>query len=127
MIKNNRLILYKYITGILKNKKCHLYRINGIEDHIHILTHIHPTIPLSTFIKDIKLASHSFIKQQSLFPSFTGWQKGYGAFTIHNNDKPRVIEYIKNQETHHKNLTWKQEMGKLFEENGIDFGDEYTI
>ena len=29
--------LYKYIWGIIKNKNCKLYRINGAEDHIHIL------------------------------------------------------------------------------------------
>ena len=27
--------LYKYIWGIIKNKKGNLYRINGMEDHIH--------------------------------------------------------------------------------------------
>jgi putative transposase len=36
-----------------------LYRINGVEDHLHILTHIHPTVALSSLIKDIKLASNS--------------------------------------------------------------------
>jgi putative transposase len=40
----NRQELYKYIWGILKNKKCHLYRIGGISDHLHIVTHLHPLI-----------------------------------------------------------------------------------
>ena len=43
MIESGQESLYKYIWGILKNKKCHLYRIGGVEDHIHIVTHIHPT------------------------------------------------------------------------------------
>lgn len=122
--KSDRLILYKYIYGLLKKKRCHLYRINGVEDHIHILTHVHPTIPLSNLVKDIKLASHSFIKHQGILPNFKGWQKGYGAFTVHNNDKHRVIAYIKNQEVHHGRITWKEEMGKLYEEHGIDIGNE---
>tara|TARA_R100001143_G_C3361009_1_gene135770 strand:- start:11081 stop:11524 length:444 start_codon:yes stop_codon:yes gene_type:complete len=122
LIKSDRLILYKYISGLLKKKRCHLYRINGVEDHIHILTHVHPTIPLSTLVKDIKLASHSFIKQQGILPGFKGWQKGYGAFTVHNNDKHRVIAYIKNQEAHHGRITWDEEMGKLYEEHGIEPG-----
>ncbi len=49
--------LYKYIWGILKKKNCHLYRINGVEDHIHIFTHLHPSISLANLIKDTKLAS----------------------------------------------------------------------
>ncbi len=41
--------LYKYIWGIIKNKKCHLYRINGIEDHIHIFSDLHPSVGLAEF------------------------------------------------------------------------------
>ncbi len=44
LVKENRSELFKYIWGILKNKKCHLYRINGVEDHLHIVTHIHPSV-----------------------------------------------------------------------------------
>ena len=27
--------LFKYIRGVLKNKNCRLFRLNGIEDHLH--------------------------------------------------------------------------------------------
>ena len=54
LTKNNRENLFKYISGLLKNKKCHLYRINGVEDQLHIVTHLHPTIALSSLVKDIK-------------------------------------------------------------------------
>jgi len=57
LTKPNREELYKYIWGILKNKNCHLYRIGGITDHIHIVTSLHPFISLASLIKDIKLAS----------------------------------------------------------------------
>ena len=52
LLKENREKLFKYIWGILKNKECVLYRVNGIEDHIHIFTHVHPTIAISDLIKD---------------------------------------------------------------------------
>lgn len=66
--------LYRYITGIAKEKKCHLFRINGIEDYIHIVSDLHPTIRLSDYVKDIKVASNEWIKNSGLFPLFTGWQ-----------------------------------------------------
>jgi len=68
--KENREQVYKFISGILKNNKCVPYAIGGVEDHIHILTHLHPTKALSSIIKDIKIASSIFIKnnhQQSSF------------------------------------------------------------
>ena len=81
LVKTHRDDLYRDIWGILKNKNCHLYRINGVENHLHILTHLHPTNSLSNLIKDIKLGSSDFIKKQQSFPNFKGWQQGYAAFT----------------------------------------------
>ncbi len=71
LIQSGQENLYRYIWGILKNKKCHLYRINGIEDHIHIATHIHPSIALSDLVKDIKLAASDFIREEKIFPDFS--------------------------------------------------------
>ena len=65
-----RVELHKFIWGILKNKNCHLYQIGGIEDHIHIVTHIHPSIALSAIIKDIKVASNEYIKKRKLIYKF---------------------------------------------------------
>ncbi|WP_051291188.1 IS200/IS605 family transposase [Pedobacter glucosidilyticus] len=64
LTKDNRKELFKYIWGILENKKCHLYRINGVEDHIHIVTHLHPSVSLASLVKDIKVASSLYIKEQ---------------------------------------------------------------
>ena len=123
--KDNRAELFKYMWGILKNKKCHLYRINGVEDHIHIVTHIHPTIALANLIKDIKLASSAFIKEKNLFPNFDGWQEGYSAFTYSIKEKDNLIEYVKNQEEHHKTITFKEELIELLKEHGVEFDVKY--
>src|SRR5258706_16052801 len=107
LIKENRSELFKYIWGIIKNKKSHLYRINGVEDHLHIITHLHPTISLSDFVKDIKVAGSTKIKETGWFKNFPGWQEGYGAFTYSIKEKDRLIEYVKNQEQHHKKISFR--------------------
>ena len=53
LIKEGRHLLFKYILGILNHKNCHPFRINGVEDHIHIVTHLHPQVSLSSLVKDI--------------------------------------------------------------------------
>ncbi len=53
--ETNEKELYKYIWGILKNKKCKLYRINGMPDHIHIFFDLHRSLSLSNMVKDIKV------------------------------------------------------------------------
>ncbi len=125
--KTGRPDLFKYIWGILENKKCHLYQINGIEDHIHILTHLHPTIALSDLIKDIKVASSIYIKEESLFKNFPGWQNGYGAFTYSLQEKDRLITYVKNQEIHHNKTSFREEYISLLNEFEINFDEKYLF
>ena len=123
----NRNELYKYIHGIIENKNCHLYLINGVSDHLHFVTHLHPSISLASLIKDIKLATTSYIKKQSLFLDFDGWQDGYGAFTYSYGAKNNLIEYVKNQEEHHKIRTFKEEYLELLNEHGIEFDEKYLL
>ena len=127
LLLENRKELYKQIWGILKDKKCQLYQIGGITDHIHIATSIHPTISLSSLVKDIKLASSDYIKAQNLFANFSGWQDGYGAFTYTNKEKDRLIEYIKNQEEHHRHKTFKEEFIELLNEHSIEFEEKFLL
>lgn len=127
LIKINREKLYRYIWGILKNKKCILYRINGVEDHLHIATHIHPTIALSSLVKDIKVSSSIWIKDQRIFTGFTSWQEGYGAFTYSIKDKEALVNYIRNQEIHHKTVTFREEYIKLLKEHKIEFDEKYLL
>jgi REP element-mobilizing transposase RayT len=124
--KAHRPELFKFIYGLLKNKKCHLYRIGGVEDHLHIVTHLHPSVALAPLVKDIKLASTDFIKNhRHWFPDFDGWQEGYGAFTYHVNSKNNLIEYVKNQEEHHKTKTYLEELIELLKEHGVEFDEKY--
>jgi len=125
--KENREKLFKYNWGILKNNKCHLYRINGVSDHLHIVTHLHPSISLSDLVKDIKLGSSHYIKLNNLFPDFSGWQEGYSAFTYTIHEKNRLIEYVKNQENHHKKITFKEELTALLKEHQVEFDEDYLL
>lgn len=112
--------LYKYIWGIVKNKNCHLFRINGMEDHLHILSDLHPSVALADFVKDIKVASSKWMKETDYFPDFKAWGKKYCALTYSNKEKDTIINYIKNQQEHHKKESFREELLRLFKENGIE-------
>ena len=127
MVKKSREKVFKYIGGILANKKCHLYIINGVEDHLHIVTHIHPMIALAPLIKDIKISCNNFIKENNLFPSFPGWQDGYGAFTYSYNAMPNLMRYVQNQEQHHGVFTYEEEYISLLEEHGVEYDEKYLF
>lgn len=119
--------LYKYIWGIINNHKCKLYRINSMPDHIHIFSDLHPTICLSDYVKDIKVASSIWMKESGKFPNFASWQDGYGAFTYSIRERDMIINYIKNQKKHHKKENFYDEYKRLLVESGIEFDEKYLL
>ena len=121
LIENNREELFRYIWGIIKNKNCKLYRINGVEDHLHILSDLHPCVKLADYVKDIKVGTLLRIKRKRIFPHFTGWAEGYSAFTCNYRDLEKTINYIKNQKEHHKKISFREEYNELLEDFGIEF------
>ena len=127
LLPEQREELFRYIWGILNNKHCHLFRINGVEDHLHILTNLHPTVALAELVKSIKISSTEWIKDNRVFPSFAGWQDGYGAFTHSVAEKARLIEYIKEQKEHHRKRSFAEEYRELLVEAGVEFDERFLL
>ena len=119
--------LYKYIWGVIKNRKGVLYRINGTENHIHILCDLHPTECLANLMKEIKTASNLWMKQTNKFPKFESWAEGYCALTYSYKDKEMIVNYIKNQKEHHKKVTFEDEYRALLKEHGIEWDEKYIF
>lgn len=117
--------LYKYITGIIKNKEQKLIAINGMPDHIHILIGMKPTCCLSDLVREIKKSSNDFIKEKKFTKGKFIWQQGYGAFSYSHSSLNNVINYIKNQKEHHQKKTFKEEYLELLHKFEIEFKPEY--
>jgi len=124
----NQEILFAYIAGILKKKSCHSYIVGGASNHLHIITHIHPTICPAYLVKDIKEATHAMIlRERKLFLHFPGWQVGYSGFTYHISSKESLISYVKDQAEHHRTVSFKEELISLLKENNVDYIDDYLF
>ncbi len=115
--------LYRYITAIVESRQCRLLRINGIENHVHILLEISPTVTLSELVRDIKQGSSKWAKNSGKFPNFTGWGKEYGAFSCSIHDKDRIIRYIMKQREHHQSHTFDDEYRLMIEQAGLQWND----
>jgi len=117
--------LYSYFGGIIRNKNSQLYQINGVANHLHILTDIHPSLALSDFVREMKVSSSVWIKEKTICSSFSGWAEGYGSFTCSYMDLGRLIDYVKNQEEHHKKRTFEEEYRNLIMESGVKIDERY--
>ena len=119
--------VYKYITGIIKNKNQKLMIINGMPDHIHILIGFAPEITLSDIVRDIKSNSSNYINERRLVAGKFSWQKGFGAFTYGKSQVQSVIDYIKNQEKHHRRKTFREEYQELLKRFCVEYNNEYLF
>jgi len=119
--------LYRYFWGIHKSLGCHLYRIGGVEDHVHILTSMPTTLAMSKYLQEIKTGTSAWIKSTRKFPGWEGWQDGYGAFTVSASHRNAVIEYIRNQPEHHRTESFLDELRRLLVEAGVKFDERYLV
>jgi len=119
--------LYKYISGIVRNKGQKMLAIDGIPNHIHLLIGMNPSCCISDLVREIKKSSNQFIKEKKLCKYNFQWQSGYGAFSIHHSDLTRVIQYISNQKNHHSNKSFKEEYIEFLTNYEIDYQEEYLF
>lgn len=117
--------LYAYIGSILKSHKSIPIAINGVGDHIHILCVLSKNIALSDLVSKIKSNSSRWIKTVDKCYKTFGWQGGYGGFSVSSSMHDKTVEYIKNQEKHHKKMTFREEYLKFLKEYGVDFDEEH--
>ena len=96
-----------------------------MEDHIHILSDLHPSIALADYVRDIKTSTSIWLKKNKNFTNFVGWASGYAALTYAYRDKEMIINYIKNQQAHHEKVSFVEEYKKLLNEQGVKVDEKY--
>lgn len=119
--------LYKYITGIVRNKGQKLIVINGMPDHIHLLIGQKPDIALSDLIRDAKACSSKFMNEKGWFGGKYAWQEGFGAFSYSHSQLDRVAGYIRNQKKHHRRQSFREEYKELLKRFDVNYEEKYLF
>jgi putative transposase len=119
--------LHKYIAGIIKGKEQKSIIVNGMPDHIHAFIGIKPAISVSDLVRDIKNNSSNFINEKKFVKGKFSWQEGYGAFSYSHSHIKNVYNYILNQETHHRIMTFKEEYLEFLKKFEITYNEKYLF
>lgn len=118
--------VYEYMGGILRSNKGHMIEIGGVEDHVHLLAGMSPSLAVSDVIRDIKASSSKWLTED-LEVSHFKWQKGFGAFTVSYDRIETARKYIRNQKEHHKTKTFQEEYIDFLERHNIEYRLEYLF
>jgi len=117
--------LASYIGGTIRGLGGTLLGANGPDDHIHLAAILPPTRAVADVLRDIKASSSGWLRGE--FPGMRdfGWQDGYAAFSVSHSVMPRVLDYIRGQQEHHRRLTFDQEIARMLQQHGIEFDPRY--
>jgi REP element-mobilizing transposase RayT len=118
--------LYRFIGALFRDIKCYVIRVNGIENHIHILTDLHPNQALAPLVKKLKHDTSVWMINSGKFPKFRGWCDGYYACSISPKVEEAVVAYIDSQKEHHKKQNMEDELITLIKSAGIEYTG-YTL
>ena len=116
--------LQKYITGLVKKRKSYMISINNVSDHLHLFVDLHKTYSVSKFLQEIKALSSKFINEKQWYNHRFEWQTGYGSFSVSYQNRPNVINYIKNQQKHHETKSFSDEYLEILKQFDIEIDDE---
>ncbi len=117
--------LHMYMRGILENMKSKVFVIGGVADHIHIYCSLPATISIADLASTVKSNSTSWVRGE--FDPRFGWQVGYAGFTMSKSADEDVIQYITNQEEHHRVRTFQQELIAFLEKFEVPYDPKYVF
>jgi putative transposase len=118
--------LHAYLATICRDLGGQTFRVDGVADHVHIVTTLPRTLSQAEMIEQVKKTSSKWIK--ILEPRYRGffWQRGYGAFSVSLSQLDAVLQYLQTQEEHHRTRTFQEEYRELLRRHGIEFDERHV-
>ena len=90
--------------------------VGGVEDHVHLVVSMPPSIALSEFVRQLKGSSSHHVNHE-LAPSVVfAWQAGYGVISLDSKQLDRAVQYVKAQSDHHAQQSTIPVLERLGEE-----------
>jgi len=117
--------LWPFLGGIARQNKMKAIEVGGVEDHVHILLSLPSTMAVSKAVQLIKGGSSKWIHDTFPDQRMFAWQKEYGAFSVSVSQLDKAIEYIRNQEAHHRKKTFQEEFLTLLKKHRIEYDERY--
>ena len=119
--------VWSYLGGIARDNNMKALLIGGIENHVHLLLGLPPTMAVSKAVQLIKGGSSSWVKETFGGTARFGWQDGYAAFTVSKSLVSEVEVYIRDQREHHRARTFEQEYRAVLEKHEIRYEEQYLF
>ena len=116
--------VFPYIGGIVKRRGGTIIAVGGMSDHVHIVARLPANVCVADFVRVVKSNSSKKTNEHVTGMKF-GWQRGYGAFSVSQSTLSAVVQYVRNQEQHHRHRSFQDELKILLTKHGIDHDERF--
>lgn len=117
---------FAYLATVGRDMDCEVFRVGGVEDHVHLAANLARTASIAEFAKRIKQSGSVWMKNQPGVSSDFEWQAGYGAFSLGQSQLEGLLKYIERQEEHHRTRSFQEEYRDLLAKYGINADERYV-
>jgi putative transposase len=116
--------MWRYIGGIIRELEGKALIVNGMSDHVHILLQLSPAVSIADTMRVVKTNSSRWAREKWPNARFA-WQTGYAAFSVSRSDVRAVLQYIENQQQHHRRMSFQEELVALLKKHGVPYDQRY--
>jgi len=116
--------VWAYVAGICDKHAIFVHAIGGMEDHVHLLMQVPPSLALAKAVAAIKANSARWANEGT---NRIEWQHGYGAFSVSASNIPTVVRYIQNQDAHHRKMSFADEFRELLKKHGVEYDPRFVL
>jgi REP element-mobilizing transposase RayT len=109
LLKPVRDSICQHILENAAGKGIHIDLINGHTEHLHCLMKLSVDLSISKQMQLIKGESSFWANKNKLITGNFEWANEYYAASVSERQLNRVREYIRNQEAHHRKVTFTDE------------------
>ncbi len=117
--------LLAYMGGIVREIGGKVIATNSMPDHVHMLLWLPPSVAVAEALRIVKTNSSRWVHQNWSRHRGFGWQTGYGAFNVSQSNAASVVEYIRNQEKHHRRVSFQEEFISFLSKNDVRYDECY--
>ncbi len=111
-------VVEDHLAAYAKEKSIHIDTLNVQPEHVHALVKLEHDQRIEDVVKFLKGESSHWINHEDILPGKFSWQTGYAAFSVAYGGIDAVRHYIRNQDEHHRQKSFAEELGLMLEEAG---------
>ena len=115
--------VHAYLAATASHLACPAICVGGAADHVHVVCSLGRSLSVATIVAKLKVSSNQAVREKL---SQFSWQNGYAAFSVAESTLETVVEYVSNQEAHHKTVTFQEEYRLFLKRHNIHFDERYV-